>query len=454
MSRFQPRVGYCTNVHAGTDLRAIRETLATHAAAIAQDRRRKRPDAGPLPVGLWIPASAADELIAAGAAEAFGGWLAEHDLTPLTINGFPYDNFHLPVVKHRVYRPAWWEPQRLHYTRQLAELLTRLLAEDEPDRIGSISTLPLGWPGRLGRSDAAASDTTANAGNRASDRPAVADSDAGVDAANVARAGANLRELATDLQRIERRSGRRIVVAIEPEPGCLLDRFEDVIRFFERELPDSHHRRYLGVCHDVCHSAVMFEPQAAALTAYARAGLIVGKVQISCAIDLPLEDYTPADRIAAIAELRGFAEDRYLHQTGVLDAAGKFRLVEDLPQWLADVAHADRATAAAGENVGALNAPRDSHLRTHFHVPIFRRSLGHLRSTQDAILGCLRALQGVDAPEFTGHYEVETYAWSVLPEGLKEMSLAAGIAHELEWFESRLSEFRGEEPDPAEGFTS
>lgn len=444
MSRFQPRVGYCTNVHAGTDLRTIRETLATHAAAIAQDRRRKRPDAGPLPVGLWIPASAADELIAPGAAEAFGGWLAEHDLTPLTINGFPYDNFHLPVVKHRVYRPAWWESQRLHYTRQLAELLTRLLAEDEPGRIGSISTLPLGWPGPLGRGDVAVSGVAA-------------DSDAELEAAHVARAGANLRELASDLQRLEQRSGRRIVVAIEPEPGCLLDRCEDVIRFFERELPAAHHRRYLGVCHDVCHSAVMFEPQAAALTAYARAGLIVGKVQISCAIDLPLQDYAPEDRAAAIAELRGFAEDRYLHQTGVLDSAGRFRLIEDLPQWLADQAQDGRSAVGAGSDAGPVTAgetPRDSHLRTHFHVPIFRRGLGHLRSTQDAILGCVRALHGVDAPEFTGHYEVETYAWSVLPEGLKETSLAAGIAHELEWFESRLSECRGEEPGSPAGFTS
>lgn len=437
MSRFQPRVGYCTNVHAGTDLRTIRETLATHAAAIAQERRRRRPDVGPLPVGLWIPASAADELMAPGAAEAFGGWLSEHDLTPLTINGFPYDNFHLPVVKHRVYRPAWWEPQRLHYTGQLAELLVRLMAADKPDRIGSISTLPLGWPGRLGRLDAAGHDGAVDLGALVSTPSAALENDAEIDLANVALAGANLRQLAGDLQRLEQRTGRRIVVAIEPEPGCLLDRFEDVIRFFERELPETHHRRYLGVCHDVCHSAVMFEPQAAALQAYARAGLIVGKVQISCAIDLPLADYTPEDRAAALAELRGFAEDRYLHQTGVLDAAGNFRLVEDLPQWLAEVAQTERAAAEAVDTFG------DRHLRTHFHVPIFRPSLGHLRSTQHAIGECLRALQGADAPEFTGHYEVETYAWSVLPDGLQEPSLAAGIARELEWFENRLSECRG-----------
>ena len=138
------RIGYCTNVHAGTDLATIREKLQTYAGTIARSRRRRDPAAGPLGVGLWIPASAAAELIRDDAVEAFALWLGEHQLFPLTINGFPYDNFHLPVVKHRVYRPAWWEPARLDYTVQLAKLLDRLLPRD--GTVGSISTLPLGLP--------------------------------------------------------------------------------------------------------------------------------------------------------------------------------------------------------------------------------------------------------------------------------------------------------------------
>jgi len=282
--------------------------------------------------------------------------------------------------------------------------------------IGSISTLPLGWPGRLGLANPEdVSDTS--------------------DWQNMARAGASLRELAGHLEQLESRSGRRIVVAIEPEPGCLLDRCGDIVDFFDRELPEVNHRRHLTVCHDVCHSAVMFESQAEAISAYAKAGIGIGKVQISSAIDVPLATMDVDQRRTAIVDLMSFAEDRYLHQTGVIDATGAFRLVEDLPQWLESI--------TLRESAGQLGS--DHHLRIHFHVPVFRRELGHLCSTQDAIAQCVAAISGPDAPEFTGHYEVETYAWTVLPERvtagtLTPEMLADGIAQELAWFERLIAD--------------
>ncbi len=442
------RIGYCTNVHAGTDVATICEKLETFAVEIAKSRLRRCGTAGPLPVGLWIPASAAGELSRGDAAGQFAHWLSDHHLFPLTINGFPYDNFHLPVVKHRVYRPAWWERERLEYTLQLARLLDQLLPEE--DTVGSISTLPLGWPGPLG--NAAAADGRSAADQR-HDADIAADAFAG-DSANIARAGENLRTLAGELLQLEQQTGRRIVVAIEPEPGCLLDRCGDVVRFFEKELPAANHRRFLSVCHDVCHSAVMFESQSEALATYARAGIMVGKVQISSAIDVPLSQYSLQQRAAAIEELAAFAEDRYLHQTGILDGEGRFRLIEDLPEWLAaDVRRMENLKRTDGQRSDAGSRARgtgdDQHLRIHFHVPIFRRTLGHLGSTQQAIPECIAALNGPDAPDFTGHFEVETYAWTVLPESISTEStstgsgelsgLAAGIAQELDWLESIMN---------------
>jgi len=310
----------------------------------------------------------------------------------------------------------------LDYTIQLAQLLDRIMTRMPvcdalgEKSVGSISTLPIGWPGRLGLGDDG--------------------QDQGVtDAQNMATAGANLRELAGSLHQLESRTGRRIVVAIEPEPGCLLDRCGDIVDFFGRELPEVNHRRHLTVCHDVCHSAVMFESQADAITAYAKAGIAIGKVQISSAIDVPLATMDVDQRRAAIVELMSFAEDRYLHQTGVIDANGAFRLVDDLPQWLDSI--------TLRESAGQLG--NDHHLRIHFHVPVFRRELGHLRSTQDAILDCVKAISGPGAPEFTGHYEVETYAWTVLPERmtagtLTPQTLAEGIAEELAWFERLIAD--------------
>ena len=37
------------------------------------------------------------------------------------------------------------------------------------------------------------------------------------------------------------------------------------------------------------------------------------------------------------------------------------------------------------------------------------------------------------------HFEVETYAWGVLPPELKQPDLAVGIAEELKWFEREMT---------------
>ncbi len=383
--------GYCTNVHPGTDLSTICARLEEFAVPIA----RKSPPDRKLGVGLWLPATAAQELHSPAKAVEFGKWLSERRLRPFTINGFPYENFHLPVVKHRVYRPTWAEKTRFEYTVLLAEILASLLSSDatgqQESGVGSISTLPIGWPGED-------------------------------DAAVLDQAGKQLRQLAVELQSIEAKSGRRIVVAIEPEPGCLLDRCSDIVDFFNTQLPEANHRRYLGVCHDVCHSAVMFEEQADTLERYAKAGLLVGKVQVSSAIDVPFLHMAAEERVAAVDQLRSFAEDRYLHQTGCLDSRGHFRLDEDLPNWLDSTASQD-----------------DKHLRIHFHVPIFLKRFGALRSTQDDIRACIDAMRSPRAPDFTEHWEVETYAWSVMPNEMRTDGLGADIARELAWFEEAIA---------------
>jgi len=386
----KPHIGYCTNVHAGTNMATIRAKLQEFAAPIAANLADSTAKLG---VGLWLPFSAATELSIGSGAADFGKWLADRRLNPFTMNGFPFDNFHLPVVKHRVYLPTWGDSRRLDYTRLLARILAVLQSfqpEDSATSVGSISTLPIGWP----------SDD---------------------DEQEFERAGANLRVLVNELQQIKRDTGRQITVAIEPEPGCLLDRCEDVLDFFAAHLPDANHRRYISVCHDICHSAVMFEEQAETLQRYRVAGITVGKVQVSSAIDVPLFEMQSTERAVATEQLRQFAEDRYLHQTGCLGHDGTFRLVEDLPEWLTSDEGAD-----------------DKHLRIHFHVPIFLERFGQLRTTRSDISECIAAMQSTNAPTFTGHWEVETYAWTVMPQELRTAGLGTDIAHELKWFGEQL----------------
>jgi hypothetical protein len=154
----------------------------------------------------------------------------------------------------------------------------------------------------------------------------------------------------------------------------------------------------------------MFETQTDVLAAYEAAGIEVGKVQVSSAVRLRLDD-TP-DKKRALQQLGSFAEDRYLHQTCVRDTGSNTpTFYEDLPLAL--------KAASAGE------------WRVHFHVPIYLASFDLLEGTQDDIRECLDAASRLSSVR---HFEVETYAWGVLPENLRQPDLAAGIADEMRWF--------------------
>jgi hypothetical protein len=131
----------------------------------------------------------------------------------------------------------------------------------------------------------------------------------------------------------------------------------------------------------------------------------------------------------AFAELQSFAEDRYLHQTHILSPDGRKELVEDLPIALANVSN---PSELGGE------------WRIHFHVPIFLKQFGFLKSTQDEIQMLLRVLNGSegDRPNFTGHFEVETYAWGVLPKSMQPVDangLNQGIANEIDWLRAEMA---------------
>ncbi len=408
-------IGYCTNVHAGVDLPAIRNNLLEYAVKV----REMLGDGESLGLGLWLPHQAAQELQRTGTAD-FADFLRKLHLRAFTINGFPYDNFHQPVVKHRVYEPTWWQSERLEYTKCLAQVLVGLLPDDEP--VGSISTLPIGWP--------------------------ISQSGESVTPAQLAAAGENLRNLASFLAELESREGRQIVVAIEPEPGCVLDTSVDCVAWFDRHLPDPVHRKFITVCHDVCHSAVMMEPQSEVLNRYAQAGIGIGKVQISSAIVADWQSMAVGRRQEAIEQLAAFAEDRYLHQTGRKTSAGQFVLEDDLPNLLQRIAATDQEQPSTSKPISKPmpHDPVDGDDRwvIHYHVPIFLERFGHLTTSHNEVVDCLRTLLADQASgrviQFTGHVEVETYAWSVLPESMRRRGLADDIAGEIRWLKRAIVE--------------
>ena len=82
------------------------------------------------------------------------------------------------------------------------------------------------------------------------------------------------------------------------------------------------------------------------------------------------------------------------------------------------------------EAIARHEANPQGEWRVHFHVPVYVESFGQLNATQSDIRDFLQAVQGDDELH---HYEVETYAWNVLPADLQRDELADGIADELKW---------------------
>jgi hypothetical protein len=352
-------LGYCTNV---------KENFSAPFWA----RVRAATGQPTLGLGLYLGRDAVDAVDAT----ALGRTLDDAGLYAFTFNAFPYGNFHGERVKEAVYRPAWTDPRRTDYTLAVARLLTELA----PPSVArpTLSTVPLGF-----RLSPAELDASARA----------------------------LVEVADALSALS----RPLLVCLEPEPGCALERAADVVRFFDGPLERAARGRqervrcHIGVCFDVCHHAVLFEDPTEVIECYARAQISVGKVQVSCALALP----DPRDA-AARAALYRFDEPRYLHQT----CDGRSSTLE----------------LAAAETTLA----RDQAWRSHFHVPIDRAGFGSLGTTQGDLE---RALARLAESELSDQFECETYTWSVLPPHERpddDEALALGIARELAWARARL----------------
>jgi sugar phosphate isomerase/epimerase len=375
-------LSYCSNVHPAEDVDGMLAQLAQFAGPV-----RRATGADSLGLGLWVPARAAHELARNPAAVSqLRTALAAQQLKVVTLNGFPYGGFHDPVVKKKVYRPDWTEPDRLTYTLDLARVLAGLLPDDT--EVGTISTLPFGWR----------------------DRWTAASTRAALDA---------LRRLAGELAALRDRTGRTIRVGLEPEPGCIVERTSQAAELLGGVAPD-----WVGVCLDACHLAVQFEDPAAAVATLAAAGVPVVKAQVSTALRVadPAAD-------AARAALASYVEPRFLHQTRERLASG-----------------ADGEVVGTDDLDEALDGglPGDGEWRVHFHAPVHwsGRGAGGVETTQPELRQTLDVLMGGPEP-LTTHLDVETYTWTVLPPAQRPdgpAGLVDGLARELLWTRDHLTD--------------
>ena len=400
------QIGYCGNVHPAVTIDQVLDNVQRHASAV---RNLCCPDET-LPFGIWVSKTALDQLQSKDNILRLCDAMQQHHVNAFTINGFPFGDFHQTVVKHSVYQPDWSTDQRLDYTLKLASLHDALLPSGKPS---TISTLPLGWPQKHGK------PTPYHEKRLRLHEKA--------DATFLKACAEQLRLCAVYLSNLEFKTGRHCMICIEPEPGCVLDTAADVCEFFNEYLFAASDaitiQSHIGVCHDVCHSAVMFEDQADAINTYADSGIAIGKVQVSSAVEVDFEDFDNQQKVESLRTLSEFSEPKYLHQTSI-NLGDEILFYQDLAQ-----------------AIDAHSNP-EGVWRVHFHVPIFASSLGNVGTTQVAINECIQALDRRAATEdslkfaYPQHFEVETYAWNVLPVAHRGRALTTDIAAEISWFKS------------------
>ncbi|MPZ20909.1 MAG: metabolite traffic protein EboE [Luteitalea sp.] len=384
---------YCTNIHPASGWDAVYANLQRYASALKQ---RLSPSA-PFGIGLRLSAREARELLDGERLADFRAFLAREGLYVALINGFPYGAFHGEPVKDRVYAPDWQDEARVRYTLDLIEILQALL----PDGLdGGISTSPLSYKPWMPNSDQRAWETVTR----------------------------NIVRVAEALVRVEQDDGRLIHLDIEPEPDCVLENTDETVAFFERWLlplgetiladalgiavteARAQLLEHVRVCFDCCHFAVAYEDPVAALGRLRAAGIQIGRVQLSSALDVALPS-EPAHFAAVAERLRPFADATYLHQ--VVERRGA-------------------ALCHYPDLDNALGRGRDASARQwriHFHVPLFTDEYDGLGSTQQYVRHVLESIQETRP---TRHLEIETYTWDVLPAGLK-MDLLDSIVREYEW---------------------
>jgi hypothetical protein len=387
---------YSTLVHPGDTWAEMRSSLAAYAPAV---KARISPGQ-PFGVSLRLSAASVSTLAKdPGERQRLQEMLAAEDLYVYTANAFPYGPFKGQRVMEQVYEPDWTTQERTSYTMAVADIL----ADIAPAGIApTIQTAPLAF------------------------RPNVRGP------GYITAFTRNLLRVVAHLIDTERRTGRRVKLALEPEPFCFLETTQETVAYFDKHIysaagtaalasltglaaSELHGlvRRHLGVVFDICHQSVQFEDIGASLRMLVDSAIPIFKLQQAAAL------WVPEVTSESVAGLAQFTETIYLSQT-TQRRDGKLTRFLNL-----------------GDAIGAWSAsPGGScEWRTHFHVPVFLEDLGAFRTTRFAIEEALRVHL---ATPLSDHLEIETYTWDVLPAYLKTGDITEYVTREIAWVRDQL----------------
>jgi len=388
---------YSTLVHPGDTWSEMWDSLNRY---VPQVKARVSPKKS-FGVSLRLSASSAQTLTGDRAQrEKLKEFLHSHDMYLYTVNAFPYGPFKNRVVKKDVYEPDWSTDARATYTMQAADILAEVAA---PHVQPSIQSPPLGFKPKVTGPEYVREFTR-----------------------HVLRVVAHMVQL-------EKRTGRTVTLALEPEPACFLETTEEAIAYFKNHLyardtvskfasaaglsksqAETAVRRHLGMVYDICHQAVEYEDIGKSLRSLADAGIPVFKLQEAAALRVP--NVTQE----TVAAMRPFADTVYLTQT-----------IEKSDGKLTHYLNLEDAFAAFEKNPKLKR-----EWRTHVHVPVFLDKIGeHFETTRFAIEDALKFHK---KNKLSPQLEIETYTWDVLPASMKSGDIVDYVQRELDWVKGQL----------------
>jgi hypothetical protein len=388
---------YSTLVHPGDTWSEMWDSLNRY---VPQVKARVSPKKS-FGVSLRLSAASAQTLTGDRAQrERLKEFLHSHDMYLYTVNAFPYGPFKNRVVKKDVYEPDWSTDARATYTMQVADILAEVAA---PHVQPSIQSPPLGFKPKVTGPEYVREFTR------------------------------HVLKVVAHMVQLEKRTGRTVTLALEPEPACFLETTEEAIAYFKNHLyardtiskfasaaglsksqAETAVRRHLGMVYDICHQAVEYEDIGKSLQALADAGIPVFKLQEAAALRVPNVTKETVDA------MRPFADTVYLTQT-----------IEKSDGKLTHYLNLEDAFAAFDKNP---NLKRE--WRTHVHVPVFLDKIGeHFETTRFAIEDALKFHK---KNKLSPQLEIETYTWDVLPASMKSGDIVDYVERELDWVKGQL----------------
>jgi hypothetical protein len=387
---------YCTNIHPGESWKDVFSNLKTFVPKI----KTRLTSSKAYGIGLRLSEQAAVELLQGARIKEFKAWLAENGCYVMTINGFPYGNFHNTCVKEQVYAPDWSTKERRDYSLHL----TKILSELTPDHHESgFSTSPLTYKAWVNTNKS--------------------------EAEILHQSSIFICDVIADMARIYAESDKFIHIDIEPEPDCLIETIPEAIKFFQKSLIPigvpylakqmkiSHEQaeeyifRHAQLCYDVCHSNVEYEDPAFVYKSLAESNIKIGKIQLSAALKCHVaHDKQSIKKLQQY--LSQFQDPVYLHQVIAHYEDGHYEHFKDL-----------------NLAIKQMDAKELDEMRIHYHVPLFLDHYQMLESTQNQLRTALKLLKNNKA---THQLEIETYTFDVLPKEMK-LDIISSIEREYKW---------------------